>query len=97
MYTNLNELCQQKSIEYNKLAAQAKELKSNAVVLSDYLQRKDEKGMDTEDIYSIALLEDKSEVKKKDIFILIERTSNVLQNTTWFLYQLISRYLLYYQ
>jgi hypothetical protein len=42
------------------------------------------------------LLEDKSEVKKKDIFILIERTSNVLQNTTWFLYQLISRYLLSY-
>jgi hypothetical protein len=82
MYTNLNELCQQKSIEYNRLAAQAKELKSNAVVLGDYLQRKDDRGVDTDDIYSIALLEDKSEVKKKDIFILIERTSNVLQNTT---------------
>lgn len=82
MYTNLNELCQQKSIEYNRLAAQANELKSNALVLGDYLQRKDDKGMDTEDIYSIALLEDRSEVKKKDIFILIERTSNVLQNTT---------------
>ena len=82
MYTNLNELCQQKSIEYNRLAAQAKELKSNAVVLGGYLQRKDDRGVDTDDIYSIALLEDKSEVKKKDIFILIERTSNVLQNTT---------------
>lgn len=81
-YANFNMVLHEKYVEYNRLVAETNELRSNAAVLGSYLQQKDKNGLDADDIYSVALLEDKSEVRKKDVLVHIERASNVLQNTT---------------
>ena len=74
----------------NKLSIELESLKKNSGTLVKYLWNKDMSIPSAEDITSVALLKDKSDIKKKDIFVLINRQKHTLKNTMWFLYQIIS-------
>lgn len=88
IYLNLNENCKEKNIECNQLEKILEEMKKNSAILSEYLIFKDSKAPEFDDIYSTALLEDQSEVVKKDVFVHIERTAETIKQTNCFLYQL---------
>jgi len=76
------------NIEYHQLLRELVGLQKNSEGLSRYLKQKAEMPFQSDTIISVALLEDQSQVEKKDIFVLIERNAETIKNTKCFLYQI---------
>jgi hypothetical protein len=91
IYLNLNENYNERNIEFNQIEEILNEMKKNSAILSEYLLLKDAKAPEVDEILSTGLLEDKSEIVKKDILIHIERTGETIKQTNCFLYQLWGR------
>lgn len=88
-YEYINEVCQEKRLEYKEYQLELLELKKNSNNLVGFLQEKDAILPSSEHITSVALLSDKSEVKK-DISLHIQKNGITLKDTICFIYQLIS-------
>ena len=76
----LCEVFNEKHIQYKNHQKTLDDLKANDVPLTGYLKAKDEAGILFED-KTIYILQDMSQVQKKDIFSMKERCYYTLKNT----------------
>lgn len=93
IHENVNKIYCKNKLELSKVTKELEVIQKDSLALKAYFKHKDEQGFIPNEIISVALLQDISEIDKKDIFIRLGRVNDIIKVTKCNLYQLVSRYL----
>jgi len=93
IHENVNKIYCKNKLELSKVTKELEVIQKDSLALKAYFKHKDEQGYIPNEIISVALLQDISEIDKKDIFIRLGRVNDIIKVTKCNLYQLVSRYL----